>query len=132
MPVTRIVIMIVRLAGLFALVLGLAFWSGRGLTLVNAHMGFGILVVLGLWVLAGFAGKAGVSLSTVILAVLWGLVVPVLGAVQLNLPPGGGYGIVRVLHLVVGLGALALAETLASQIKRSFKGPLERPLTPKQ
>src|ERR1700722_18311624 len=118
MPVTRIVIMIVRLAGFFALVLGLAFWSGRGLTLVDAHIGVGLLRLRGLLGLAAFAGKAGVSLSTVILAVLWGLVVPVLGAVQLNLPPGGGYGIVRVLHLVVGLGALALAETLAGRLKR--------------
>jgi hypothetical protein len=118
MPTVRIVIMVVRLAGLFALILGLAFWSGHALTMVNAHMGFGILVVLGLWILAGLAAKGGVGASTVIVAVLWGLVVPVLGAVQLNLPPGGGYGLVRVVHLVVGLGALALAETLAGRLKR--------------
>jgi hypothetical protein len=121
MPTVRIVIMVVRLAGLFALILGLAFWSGHALTMVNAHMGFGILVVLGLWVLAGLGAKGGVGASTVIVAVLWGLVVPVLGAVQLNLPPGGGYGIVRVLHLVVGLGALALAETLAGRLRRSAR-----------
>jgi hypothetical protein len=113
MSSVRIVIMVVRLAGLFALILGLAFWSGHALTMVNAHMGFGILVVLGLWILAGLGAKGGVGASTVIVAVLWGLVVPVLG---------GGYGIVRVLHLVVGLGALALAETLAGRLKRRESG----------
>jgi hypothetical protein len=110
--------MIARIAGLFALGLGLAFWSGHGLALVNVHMTFGILVVLALWTLAAVAGRAGVSVSTVIVAVLWGLVVPVLGAIQLNMPPGGGYGVVRVLHLVAGLGALALAETLAKSVKK--------------
>jgi hypothetical protein len=116
-PTARIVIMIVRLAGLFALILGLAFWSGNALTMVNAHMGFGILVVVGLWILAGMAGRAGVGASTVIIAVCWGLVVPILGAVQLHLPPTGGYGLLRVLHLFVGLGALALAESLARRLK---------------
>jgi hypothetical protein len=115
----RIALMVARIAGLFALILGIAFWTGNGLTLVNAHMGFGLLVVIALWVLAGFAGRAGVGASTVILAVLWGCVVPILGVVQLHLPPTGGYGLVRVIHLLVGLGALALAETLGGRIKRA-------------
>jgi hypothetical protein len=114
----RVALLVARIAGLFALVLGIAFWTGNGLTLVNAHMGFGLLVVIALWVLAGFAGRAGVGAGTVILAVLWGFVVPVLGVLQLRLPPTGGYGLVRVIHLLVGLGALALVETLGARVKR--------------
>jgi hypothetical protein len=108
----------VRLVGLATLGLGLAFWSGHALTLVNLHMSFGIFLVVVLWAFAARAGRAGIGASTVILAVLWGLVVPVLGAIQLNMPPGGGYGLVRVLHLVAGLGALALIEMLAGRLRR--------------
>jgi hypothetical protein len=117
----RIALMVARLAGLFALLLGLAFWTGNGLALVQAHMGFGILLVLSLWTLAGLGARAGVGASTVILAVLWGFVAIGLGAVQRDLPPTGGYGLVRVLHLLVGLGALALAETLGGRIKRASR-----------
>jgi hypothetical protein len=117
--VARVALMVARLAGVFALLLGLGFWTGNGLNLVNAHMAFGVLLVLALWTLAGLAAKAGVSASTVILAVVWGLVVPVLGALQMKLPPTGGYDMVRTLHLLVGLGALALAETLGSRIRRA-------------
>jgi hypothetical protein len=117
--VVRVALMVARLAGVFALLLGLGFWTGNGLALVNAHMAFGVLLVLALWTLAGLAAKAGVSAGTVILAIVWGLVVPVLGALQMKLPPTGGYGMVRTLHLLVGLGALALAETLGARIKRS-------------
>jgi hypothetical protein len=115
----RVALSVARIAGLFALVLGIAFWTGNALTLVNAHMAFGMLVVIALWVLAAFAGRSGVGASTVILAVLWGCVVPILGVVQLHLPPTGGYGLVRVIHLLVGLGALALAETLGARLKRA-------------
>jgi hypothetical protein len=119
--IARIALMVARLAGLFALFLGIAFWTGNGLMLVNAHMGFGILLVLALWTLAGVGARAGVGASTVILAVVWGLVAIGFGAVQRDLPPTGGYGMVRTLHLLVGLGALALAETLGARIKRAAR-----------
>jgi hypothetical protein len=115
----RVALMVARISGLFALLLGLAFWTGNGLSLVQAHMGFGILLVLSLWTLAGLGARAGVGASTVIPAVLWGIIVVGLGAIQRDLPPTGGYSLVRVLHLLVGLGALALAETLGGRIKRA-------------
>jgi hypothetical protein len=110
--------MVARLSGLIVLILGLLFWTGQYLQFVQLHMGFGVVLVLALWTLAFLAFRAGVDRSIVAIAVAWGLAVPILGGVQLNLPPGGGYGIVRVIHLLLGLGAIGLAERLAARIKR--------------
>jgi hypothetical protein len=114
--------MVARLSGLIVLILGLLFWTGQYLQFVQLHMGLGVVLVLALWTLAFLAFRAGVDRATVAIAVAWGLAVPILGGVQLNLPPGGGYGIVRVIHLLLGLGAIGLAESLAARIKRKQAG----------
>jgi hypothetical protein len=112
MIVARVALVLARASGLAVLVLGLLFWAGYAETLITVHMALGVILVLALWTLAGLALRRGVSAGTVAIAFAWGLVVPILGAVQLFLPAGGGYGLVRVLHLMVGLGAIALAESL--------------------
>ena len=116
MVAVRITVMLARLAGVAGLVLGLLFWSGRALALVSVHMALGAILVLSLWTLAGIGLRRGINSSTIAIAVAWGLIVPVLGVVQLAIPSGGGYGVVRVLHLLVGLGAIVQAESLAKQI----------------
>jgi hypothetical protein len=115
--------MIARVAGLGALVLGFVLWSGRGGVLVPIHMACGVVLVVALWALAVLAGRAGVSGGAVGMAILWGLAVPILGGLQLNLPPGGGYGLIRVAHLLLGLGAIGLAESLAARIRRVRAAP---------
>jgi hypothetical protein len=62
-------------------------------------------------------------------ALLWGAVVPVFGMTQTQILPGSFHWIVQVLHLVVGLAALALAETLARRIRgrRAFPRATAQP-----
>lgn len=110
--------MLVRLLGLIQLALGGLFWTGNALVLTPVHMLVGLALVLALWVLAGLAARAGVHLGLVALAIGWGIVVPVLGFTQGQLLPGPGHWVIQVLHLLVGLGAMGLAEALAVRIKR--------------
>ena len=106
----------VGLDGLILIALGLLFWTGNADPLVPVHMLLGIALVLALWVLAGLAAVAGVNLGLVALAFVWGLVVPLLGLTQTRLLPGGAHWLVQVLHLLVGITAIALAQVLAMRI----------------
>ena len=116
MRTSRVTLTAARLSGAAVLLLGLLLWTGHAPTLVSTHMALGTILVLALWTLAGRAFRRGVSRTSVAMAVAWGLIVPLVGVVQLTLPAGGGYGMVRVLHLIVGLGAIAQAESLARQL----------------
>jgi hypothetical protein len=53
--------MFVRVAGVVQVLLGLAFWTGNLLGLVDLHILNGILLVLGLWTQASLAARAGVE-----------------------------------------------------------------------
>jgi hypothetical protein len=114
-----VVQVIVRLCGVVQIVLGLLFWFGVALGLVDVHMLIGIVLVLGLWVLAVVAAaqRAGLALPVVAFAV--GALTIWLGLVQETLLPGDGHWVVQVLHLLVGLTAIGFAELLAGRIKRS-------------
>lgn len=109
--------MTVRGAGVLLILLGILFWTGNADSLVLVHMLLGFLMVVALWMLAVVAARAGVSMGLVALAVFWGLVVPVLGLTQVNLLTGDRHWIVQVVHLLVGLGAIGIAEGLGMMIK---------------
>src|SRR5262249_46221284 len=99
--VTTIVHMLLRIAGLIAIVLGLLFWTGNALSLLPIHMLAGIIVVLALWTLAVLAFRAGVNPGLVALAIVWGLIVPILGLTQTQLLPGSAHWIIQLLHLLI-------------------------------
>jgi hypothetical protein len=107
----------VRAAGVVQILLGLAFWTGNLLGLVDLHQLLGILLVLALWTLAALAARAGVPPGLVAGAVVLGLVVPVVGLTQRELLPGSAHWVIQVVHLLLGLGLLGLAENLATRAK---------------
>lgn len=110
--------MLVRIIGSILIVLGVLFWTGNATALIPIHMLLGITLVLLLWTLAILGAVAGVSRGFVALALAWGLIVPILGLSQFQLLPGSMHWIIQVLHLLVGLGAIGLADSLARRIKR--------------
>ena len=114
---TTAVQMLVRLSGLILISLGVLFWTGHALTLIPVHMLVGFVLVLSLWTLAVLAARAGVHPAFVALAIVWGLIVPILGLTQQRLLPGEAHWVIQVLHLLVGLGAIGQAEGLAARIK---------------
>ncbi len=110
--------MLLRFAGLLALILGVLFWTGNAGTLVSVHMLLGIVVVLSLWTLAFLGARAGVNWGLVVLAVLWGLLTVALGMVQVQLLPDNLHWIIQILHLLIGVAAIGQGEALGARIKR--------------
>ena len=117
MTATTIAQTTVRAIAPIIIILGLLFWTDTATFLVPVHMLLGIVIVLSLWTLALLAARAGVNLGFVALALVWGLVVPVLGVTQERLLPGSEHWLIQILHLLVGLGAIGQAEGLARGIK---------------
>lgn len=111
----RITSMVVRLAGLGAIILGLLFWSGRADNLIDLHRLFGILIVLGLWGLGVAQATRGGSPVLAVAAIVLGAFVFWFGTNQDTLLVGSAHWIIKVCHLLVGLCAIGLAEVSAAQ-----------------
>ena len=107
----------IRTAFVVQLALGLAFWTGNALGLVDLHQLIGILIVLGLWTQAALAARAGVQPGMVAAAAVLGLIVIVVGLTQRELLVGSAHVVIEVLHLLLGVGAVGLAESLATRAK---------------
>jgi hypothetical protein len=112
--------MLVRGLGVILILLGITFWSGHALNLVNLHMAIGVLFVLSLWVLAGLAGAVHLPIRLVLLGVLWGVVVLWLGMVQRTMLVGSMHWIIRVLHLLVGLAAMGVGDSIGRRVKMTL------------
>lgn len=117
MTMTTIAQMTMRVLLLVLLVLGVLFWTGHALTLINVHMLLGVLFVIALWTLSGIAAASHQPVWLVVVGVAWGLLVLVLGVTQQRLLPGSAHWVIDVLHLLIGLAALGLGETLAGRVR---------------
>jgi hypothetical protein len=107
----------IRALGVIQLVLGIIFWTGNALGLVDLHQLIGIVLVLGLWTQAAMAHRAGVPGGLVAGAAVYGLLVPIVGLTQRDLFPGSAHWVIQVIHLLLGIGLLAVAESLATRAK---------------
>ncbi len=114
--ITRIARMSVRGLGALLIVLGLLFWSGNALGLVNVHMLLGLLFVIALWTLCGVAIKSHVSGGFVAFGVIWGLIILGLGMAQTTMMVGSAHWVIRLLHLLVGLAGMGIGESMAKRI----------------
>jgi hypothetical protein len=109
--------MVLRLCFLVLLVLGVLFWTGRALSLVNVHMAIGSLFVIGLWIMAVLGARARVGMGLVANAAIGGFIVLGLGMTQTAIMPGGVHWVVRVVHLLVGMAAIGISERIGARIK---------------
>jgi len=114
---------LVRITGVLELILGLLFWTGDARSLIPVHMLLGTLLVLGLWLLAASASQLGVPPGLTIGAAVLGLIVLLLGFTQTNLLPGGAHWIIQVLHLLVGIAAVASGEVIGGRLRRARAAP---------
>ena len=117
MLTVRIIRGIAGVAGLGALTLGLLFWIAN-IDFISLHMLFGLTVALSLLTL----GVVGVSTSGMRLlgaiGIVYALLVPAFGVTQATLLVGSLHWLIQAAHLLVGLGALALAGTLGTRYLR--------------
>jgi hypothetical protein len=118
--VIRIGSVVLSLSGVFALSLGLLFWSGRASNLIQLHMLFGFLVVGALCVvgIAQAFSHAG-SWLIAACAVFIGALLLVLGMTQSSLMVGEFHWIIRVIHLLLGLTAIGIGHMAAARYRKA-------------
>ena len=115
---TRLIQSAIRVLSLFMLVLGFMFWTGRSLEMLPVHMRLGEILVSLLWILAAMGLRAGVKPGLVLGAMLYGVVVVAFGLRMGTLLPGRAHEAIRILHFLIGLGAIGLAESIGVRIRR--------------
>ena len=121
MTVVRIVQWIAGIAGLGALALGLLFWIAH-IDLLNIHMLLGLTVALALLVLSiVMVATRGMRLLGAI-GIVYAFILPVFGLTQSGILTGSTHWLIQVAHLLVGLGALALAGIMGTRYIRLKRG----------
>ncbi len=115
---------VVGIAGAVQVVLGVLFWTGHATALLPLHMILGAAFVLALWTLAVLCARAGAPLGLALTALVWGLLIPVIGIAQMGILPGPGHWVIRVAHLLMGLVAMGLAGALLAAVRRVGHAPL--------
>ena len=118
MKALKVLLPMLRVCGGLLLLLGLIIWTGNGDGLIPVHVTIGVVLIVSLWTIAVIAARAGVSASTVALAIGWGVLVVVLGAVQEDLVTGEWHWTIQVLHLAVSMGAIWWGGHLVQLIRR--------------
>ena len=109
---------IIGILGGALLVLGLLFWTGHARSLIPLHMGIGIAFVLAVWIQTLLARRAGAPQGLATVVTFWGFVVAWLGIAQLRLLPGPRHWMIQVVHLLVGVVAMALTGMLSARTPR--------------
>ena len=109
---------ILRIAGSVALVLGLLIWAFQLDNITNIHMLFGLLVTLALLVISLLAAfTRGLRLLGII-GIVYAFILPLLGMNQETLLIGNLHWLIQVIHMLVGVGSLALAGVISVRYRR--------------
>jgi hypothetical protein len=114
----NVALWLTRITGVIQVILGLLFWTGNAIALVQVHILSGLVLVIALWVLAVLAIQSGASPRQGVGALVWGLLVVALGMTQQQILPGPAHWLVQVVHLLIGLGAVGQAQGLANSLSR--------------
>jgi hypothetical protein len=114
---------LIRGCAVVQITLGGLFWTGNAYTFLSLHMLTGIVLVVALWAQAVLSLRNGLGWYLAAAALGWGLIVVALGMTQDSLVIGDLHWVVKVVHLVVGLGAVGLAESLAARSLRQIRIP---------
>lgn len=115
MRVPFLLLMFMRFAALAQIAVGIALWTGHLYSLVDVHRTIGVLFVLSLWIIAGFALAQRRSTGLATFGILWGLFVAALGFMQQGILIGDFHWIVRVVHLVIRMASMPIAEKLVAK-----------------
>jgi hypothetical protein len=108
----------VRIAGLGALALGLTFLFASARPPLSLHMTLGGIVALALAILAVLALIDRIRIPAAVVALLWAAAMIYVGTVQDWWVGAGSHLIVEIVHPLLGIGAIGLAEMLAAALTR--------------
>ncbi len=109
----------VRLLGLILLVLGFRFWTGHSLRFVPVHMRIGEVLIGLLWILSAIGLRKGVPPGLVLGGMFYGVIVLAFAFRMGSFLPGDAHEVIRVVHLLFGLGAIGMVEMIGARIKRA-------------
>jgi len=115
----KILIMLIRLVALVAIVFGIILFLGHSENPQNsiaAHFALGFLLTIALFLL----GVVGIMRKVVplgVLGILFAIALPITGFKQIA-TIGPHVGVPQILHIIVVLAALGIAEATAAKIKR--------------
>jgi hypothetical protein len=108
---------VARLDGIAALILGIILWTGSpALLKIHILTGFIMSLTMLLIGLVGFFARVKPALP--IVAIVWTFLLPYVGFAQLKLFPGASHVVIQVIHLLIGICAIGIAEALGAKIKR--------------
>jgi hypothetical protein len=116
--VIRIALNIVRFGVLIELVLGILFWTGNADSLQIVHIIIGILVVLSLWTLGIAQSLQGGSFGLALATFFVGFLLALFGLFQKGWLVGSNHWIIQVIHLLLGLSVIGLAEMIGGRYRR--------------
>ena len=116
--VIRIATNIVRFGVIILLVLGILFWTGNADSLQIVHIVIGILVVLSLWTLGIAQGLQGGSFGLALATFVVGFLLVLVGLFQKQWLIGSNHWVIQVIHLLLGLTAIGLAEMISGRYRR--------------
>ncbi len=111
----KVLIMLVRILGLAAIVVGALLWSGRQ-QLLKPHIGLGFAVATVVFVLAILA-MLNKAVVPGILGVVFAFLLPVIGFMQLPITLHT-MGAIQAAHIFVALAVIGVAERLYAAIQR--------------
>jgi hypothetical protein len=112
---------ILRIAGLGALVLGLLIWTLQLDAVITIHMLFGLTVALLLLLISLLAVLTRELRVWGIVGILYAFLLPVFGLNQVFLVIGNLHWLIQTAHLLVGIGALALAGIMGVRYRQLKK-----------
>jgi hypothetical protein len=110
----RVLTLVTSLIALTALALGVWIWTGYGAAIVPWHVRLGFLLVLVLLTSVALAARAGAPIGRALLAVVFILLLPVVGLAQRRLLLGPTHWIIQVVHLLVAIAAVGTTQRLAA------------------
>lgn len=116
--VVRIALMIVRIGVLIELALGILFWTGNADSLQIVHIVIGILVVLSLWTMGIVQGLQGGSFGLALATFVLGFLLALVGLFQKGWLVEQYHWVIQVIHLLLGLSAIGLAEMIGGRYRR--------------
>jgi hypothetical protein len=116
--VVRIAVNIVRVGVIIQLISGILFWTGHADNFQIAHILIGILIVLSLWTLGIAQGIQGGSFGMALATFVVGFLLVLVGLFQTRWLPGSNHWIIQVIHLLLGLSAIGLAEMIGGRYRR--------------
>jgi uncharacterized membrane protein YuzA (DUF378 family) len=125
MTAVRIINWIARIVGTITLLLGLTFWVTGINSIPNIHMLFAITFTLSFLILSIImVFVRGVRLLGVA-GIIYALIIPVFGISQVTLLVGDLHWLIRLAHLLVGIGALMVVQTIYTRYMH-LKQPIQQ------